>query len=310
MRTVKYVGVDLSKLELVADLAAEAKPRAFAHDAAGHAALVAALPAGAHIVCESTGGYQRLLVAALQRAGVAVSVVMPGRVRAFARARGLRAKTDPIDARLLSAFGAAMQLEAPPPREPAQEQLLELMRARQALIAQLNDEASQADHCTLPLLQAQAQQRRELLQRQRREIEREVKARIAARPAWTARIERMQQVDGIGKVSAWTALAELPELGQLAPGQAGALIGAAPDPNESGPRQGKRHISGGRSHVRQVLYMAALTASQRNPVLAPFYRRLVEERHKPKRVALTAVMRKLVEVLNRLLGDPDFVLAT
>jgi len=310
MPTIKYVGVDLSKLELVADLAAELKPRAFANIPSGHAALLAALPAGAQVVCESTGGYQRTLVEALQSAGIPVSVVMPRRVRAFAHARGLRAKTDPIDARLLSAFGQALQLVAAPPRDPVQGQLQDLMRARQVLLEQLNDEASQADHRRVPLLVAQAEERTQLLRRQLRDIQRAVAALVAGRPEWRARFERMCQVQGIGEVSAWTVLAELPELGTLARGQAGALIGVAPDPNDSGPRQGKRHIGGGRSHARKVLYMAALTASQRNPILAPFYRRLVEERHKPKRVALTAVMRKLAELLNRLLGDPDFVLAT
>lgn len=310
MNPIKYVGVDLSKLELVADLSAEAKPRAFTNEAAGQAALLAALPAQAHVVCESTGGYQRPLVRALQRAGVPVSVVLPGRVRAFARARGLRAKTDPIDARLLSAFGQALALAAPPPPpSAAQEELQQLLRARRALIAQLNEEASQVDHCVLECLQTQAGERRALLERQVREIEKRLRARIAADPGWRQRAARVQEVDGIGEVSAWTVLAELPELGRLAKGQGAALLGVAPDPDDSGPRHGRRHISGGRSSARKVLYMAALTASQRNPVLAPFYRRLVEERHKPKLVALTAVMRKLVELLNRLLADPDFKLA-
>jgi transposase len=310
MNTVKYVGVDLSKLELVVALSAEAKPRAFPNNVAGHAALLAALPAQAHVVCESTGGYQRALVRALQRADVPVSVVMPGRVRAFAHARGLRAKTDPIDARLLSAFGEALALATPPPPpSAAQEELQQLMRARRALLSQLNEEASQAEHCTVACLQAQASERRALLERQVREIEKRLRVLIAADPVWRQRSERVQEVDGIGEVSAWTVLAELPELGQLEKGQAAALLGVAPDPDDSGPRHGRRHISGGRSSARKVLYMAALTASQRNPVLAPFYRRLVEERHKPKLVALTAVMRKLVELLNLLLADPDFKLA-
>lgn len=310
MNPIQYVGVDVSKLELVADLSAEAKPRAFPNDAAGQAALLAALPAQAHGVCESTGGYQRPLVRALQRAGVPVSVVLPGRVRAFARARGLRAKTDPIDARLLSAFGQALALAAPPPPpSAAQDELQQLLRARRALIVQLNAEASQVDHCALEFLQAQAAERRALLERQVREIEQRLRALIAADPVWRQRAARVQEVDGIGEVSAWTVLAELPELGRLDKGQGAALLGVAPDPDDSGPRHGRRHISGGRSSARKVLYMAALTASQRNPVLAPFYHRLVEERHKPKLVALTAVMRKLVELLNRLLADPDFKLA-
>lgn len=310
MPQTNYIGVDLSKLELVADLAAEAKPRAFANDATGHAALIDALPAEAHVVCESTGGYQRALVQALQKAGVPVSVVMPDRVRAFARARGLRAKTDPIDARLLSSFGQAMAPAALLPPSAAQDELQQLMRARRTLIAQLNDEASHREHCTLPFLQTQAQARRELLEQQVREIEKRLKALIASDPQWRWRAERVQEVCGIGEVSAWTVLADLPELGQLARGQSAALLGVAPDPDDSGPRQGRRHISGGRSGARKVLYMAALTASQRNHVLAPFYRRLVDQRHKPKRVALTAVMRKLVELLNRLLADPHFQLAT
>jgi transposase len=309
MNTVKYVGVDLSKLELVADLTAEAKPRAFPNDASSHAALLAALPASAHVVVESTGGYQRPLVRALQQAGVPVSVVLPGRVRAFARARRLRAKTDPIDARLLSAFGQALALVAAPAPSAAQEELQQLLRARRMLIVQLNEEASQADHCTHAFLQAQASERRALLERQVRAIEKRLRELIEADPVWRQRAERVQEVDGIGEVSAWTVLAELPELGQLDRGQGAALLGVAPDPDDSGPRRGRRHISGGRSSARKVLYMAALTASQHNPVLAPYYRRLVEQRHKPKLVALTAIMRKLVELLNRLLADPDFKLA-
>ena len=310
MRTIHYIGVDLSKPEMIADLAAEAKPRALSNDAAGHAVLIAALPKGAHVVCESSGGYQRALVNALHQAEVPVSVVMPGRVRALARAKGLRAKTDPIDAALLSAFGQMMAPAATPPPSQAQEEFQQLVRARQVLLAQLNEEASHNEHCTLPLLQAQACARRQVLKQQVREIEKRLRALIAADPVWRWRVERVQQVCGIGPVSAWTVLADLPELGQLARGQPAALLGVAPDPRDSGSRQGVRRISGGRSHARKVLYMAALTASQRNPVLAPFYRRLVEQRHKPKLVALTAVMRKLIELLNRLLADPNFTLAT
>src|SRR5262245_56357156 len=294
MCETKYIGVDISKLELLAELSAEAKPRAFSNDAQGHAALIAVLPAGAHVVCESTGGYQRAWVRALNAARVSVSVVQPGRVRAFAQAKGLRAKTDPIDAALLSQFGKAMALTAPPPPDPAHLEWQALVRARQALVAQLNEAASLDEHCTLPLLVQQAAQRHELLQNQVRALERELRARA----------ERVQTVVGIGEVSAWIVLAELPELGSLAPGQPAALLGVAPDPHDSGPRRGRRCISGGRAAARKVLYMAALTASQRNAVLAPFYLRLVEQRHKPKTVALSAVMRKLLELYHGILTYP------
>jgi transposase len=309
MPTINYVGVDLSKLELVAAFAAETKPRAFAQEAKGHAAFIAGLPAGAHVVCEATGGYEQPLVRALQKAGVLVSVVMPRRVRAFAQARGLRAKTDPIDAELLRLFGAAIHPPAAPALPAAHEELQQLTRARQDLLALLNDEASRAEHCTLPLLQAQGRVRRELLEAQIRQLEQRLRALIAAEPAWQRKAGRVQQVDGIGEVSAWTILAELPELGQLERGEAAGLVGVAPDAVDSGMRAGRRHISGGRARARKVLYMAALSAAHRNRVLAPFYRRLVEQRHKPKLVALTAVLRKLVELLNRLLADPNFVLA-
>ena len=299
----------MSKLELVADLAAPAQPRAFPHEAQGHAALLAALPENAHVICEASGGYERPLVAALHRAGVAVSVVAPGRVRHFARANGLRAKTDPIDARLLSAFGAALQPAAQPPPSSAQTEWQALVRARADLVAQLNVAASHAEHCTLPLLLAQAQARRELLEAQLHALEAELRRRLAAEAPRQQRAARLQEVCGVGEVSAWTVLAELPELGQLERGQAAALLGVAPDPHDSGPRAGRRRISGGRAAARKVLYMAALTAAHRNPVLAAFYRRLVEQRHKPKLVALTAVMRKLIELLNRLLADPHFKLA-
>jgi transposase len=310
MQKKKYVGIDLSKREMVVDLCAPRGANTLANDAAGQAALLGALPAGAHVVCESTGGYQRELVKALHAAGVPVTVVQPRRVRALATSQGLRAKTDRIDARLLTQFGEAMQPKSTPPPSAAQAELQELMRARQQLIEQMNDEASHADHCTLPLLQAQAEARRTLRKAQLREIEQRLRTLIRADAHAQWRSERVQQVCGIGEVSAWTVLAMLPELGHMQRGQPGALLGTAPDPNDSGPRKGQRHISGGRASARKILYMAALTASQRNPILSAFYRRLVEQRHKPKLVALTAVMRKLVELLNRLLADPEFKLAT
>lgn len=304
-----YVGVDLSKQELVADLSAEAKPRAFAQSGEGHAAFIAALPPQAHVVCEASGGYERALVAALQAADLPVSVVMPRRVRAFAVARGLRAKTDPIDARLLSAFGQTIHPRAQRPAAAASTEWQALVRARQALIEKLNHEASEAEHCTLECLRAQAQQRRTLLETQLRDLEKQLRAQLKTNAALDARAQRLQEVCGVGEVNAWTLLAELPELGTLEPGQPAALLGVAPHPDDSGPRHGRRRISGGRGAVRKVLYMAALTAAHRNPILAAFYQRLLA-RGKPKLVALTAVMRKLVELLNRLLRDPCFKLAS
>jgi len=310
MPSIKYVGVDLCKRELMADLSAEAKPRAFPNDAAGITAFIAALPAGAHVVCESTGGYERGFAQVLYDRQIPVNIVQPGRVHYFARSKGKRAKNDRIDAKLLTAFGETMALAAPPPPTAQAQELQDLFRARQQLTAQLNEQASHDEHVRLPFLAAQAKERRELLQKQIQAIEKRIRTMIAADRQLRQRAERVQQVQGIGEVSAWTVLAEMPELGSLRPGQAGYLLGVVPHPDESGPRSGQRHIGGGRAHARKVLYMAALTASQHNPVLAPFYRRLTQAKHKPHLVALGAVMRKLVELLNRLLHDPNFVLAS
>lgn len=310
MSETHYVGVDLSKAELVADLSAEAKPRAFRQTPEGHRKFIAALPAGAHIVCEASGGYERALVQALHQAQLPVSVVMPRRVRAFAGAQGLRAKTDPIDARLLSAYGHAVKPRRHTLPTAASAEWQALVRARRGLIERLNHEASEAEHCTVALLTQQAHARVQLLQAQVREIEQRLRALLAADHVARARIERMQQLCGIGEVTAWTLHAEMPELGSLQPGQPAALLGVAPDPNDSGPRRGPRRISGGRPAVRKVLYMAALTAAHRNPILSAFYRRLTQERHKPSLLALTAVMRKLIELLNRMLAHPNFLLAS
>ena len=310
MSKTNYVGVDLSKSELVADLSTGTAPRVFPQTVEGRSALLAALPLGAHVICEASGGYERALVATLQAAGIPVSVVMPVRVRAFACAQGLRAKTDPIDARLLSAFGAALQPAPVLAQTRAHAELQELVRTRRVLIEQLNDEASHLEHTALPLLVELAQARRKLLESQMETIEARLRELIALDAAWRWRAERVQQVCGIGEVSAWTLLAELPELGSLERGQAGALLGVAPHPDDSGPRHGRRRISGGRSGARKVLYMAALSAAHRNTILRAFYQRLIGPKNKPKLVALTAVMRKLIELLNRLLADPNFKLAT
>ena len=212
MSQTNYIGVDLSKLELMADLSAEAKPRAFAQTKTGRAQLIAALPRDAHVVCEASGGYERELVWALHEAGVPVSLVMPRRVRAFALARGLRAKTDPIDARLLTAFGRAVEPAARVPVPAMASEWQALVRARQALIERLNHEASEAEHCVVPMLQAQAQARCDLLHTQVHQIETRLRALLTAAPLLDQRAQRMQQVCGIGEVSAWTLLAPPPPL--------------------------------------------------------------------------------------------------
>lgn len=300
-----FLGVDVAKLTLAIQF--PDRLWSTANTAAGHAALVAQLErlGAVHVICEATGGYERALVLALHQAAIAVSVINPRQVRDFARARGRLAKTDAIDAALLRDYGAALR-PAPdaPPLEGAAE-FAELVRARQEVVALITDERNRREHATLPALVTLSHARTRQLEKQLATLDQLLAAHIAARPELTARAARLQQVRGVGRVSAFTVLALLPELGHLGDAQAAALAGVAPLNRDSGQFRGQRHIHGGRAAVRRVLYMAALAATLHNPILKAFYQQL-RARGKPAKLALTAVMRKLVVLLNRLLKNPHF----
>lgn len=302
----KYIGVDVAKSRLDFDLPAPAHQVPNTPEAI--AAALQGLPSGAHLVCESTGGYENVLVRTAQAAGLPISVVPPQRVRSHARSTGRLAKTDRIDAQLLSAYG---RTHTPVPSlrpEPERQELKELVRARAQLLELKKMEASWGEHPpTSALLQAQSEKRRAVLDEQLAEVERAIRALVKAAPG-RAQMERMQQVQGVGEVTAWTVWAEVPEIGRMAPGQPGAIVGLAPHARDSGQHRGKRFIQQGRPQVRRVLYMAAVTACQHNPILGDFYRRL-RARGKPAKVALVAVARRLIELLNLLLKNPNFLLA-
>ena len=303
---VHYAGLDIAKATL--DLHLQGQHTRCAHDAPGCAALVARLQALAqpvHVVCEATGGWERPIVAALHAAGIAVSVVNPRQVRDFARGRGQRAKTDAIDAALLAAFGAA---NAPAPTSApsaAQAELAAWVTRREQLQAMLAaEEARQVPG----LPKAVAKDLAASVARLARHLEK-VRAQLAALLARDAvlatKAARLCSIKGVGPGTAATLLGHLPELGTLDRRQAAALAGLAPFADDSGPRKGPRHIAGGRASVRTALYMASLSASRANPVLKPFYQRL-RAAGKPCKLALIAVARKLLGVLNTLLQNPHF----
>ena len=305
-----YAGVDISKDSL--DVAIAGQPaRRCSNDAAGIAALVQGLgqlPLAVHVICEPSGGYERALLAALWEAGIAVSLVNALRVRAFAQARGLQAKTDRIDAAILREFGQTLQPPAVPAPAPERERLADLVQRREQLVALVATEEqrlTQARHAKVRKLSARLIQE---LKKQVKTLEALIAAEIDDDDTLRGQSARLQQVTGVGKVTASTLLAELPELGKVSGNQIGALVGVAPFNHDSGQYRGRRMIRGGRSQVRRVLYMAATVAARFNPILKVFYDRLVAA-GKPKKVALTAVMRKLVVLLNHLLKRPDFVLA-
>lgn len=307
-----YVGMDVAKATLDLHLLTQPQPqsRQFSNDVAGHASLLAWLQSWGcvPIICEATGGYQRAVVSALQAAQHPVAVVNARQVRDFARAQGRLAKTDRLDAAVLAQFGQALRPAATPALAPAQQQLAELVARRQQVQQLRHAEHNRLEHLTHPAIRRQVQRHVAALERQLKQLDQWLADLAGQQPALAQSVARLCQVSGVGQLTALVLLATLPELGQLNRRQAAALAGVAPYNRDSGPRRGQRHIAGGRAAARRALYMAALVAAFKNPHLRPFYNRLVTQ-GKPKKVALVAVMRKLIILLNRLLKEPDFQLS-
>jgi len=309
-----YAGVDIAKATL--ELNVGGTSSSLTNEAKGHARILKLLAAAEaarpgykiHVIVEATGGYEAALVEALHHAGRRVSVIQPSRVRHFANAKNKRAKSDPIDAAILAAFGEAIQPPPTPPPSAAQTHLVKLVGRRAQLLDTRTAELNRSAHYNDKLLRTQSRQLLALLTRQIAQCDRAIAAQLAADEAMKARAERVQQVPGIGPVVAAVLQAHLPELGSLKEGEAAALAGLAPYDRDSGPRKGPRRICGGRAPVRCALYMAALSAVRHDAILRDFYARLCAAGKKPL-VALTAAMRKLVELLNHMLSKPTFKLA-
>lgn len=263
------------------------------------------LPGPTHLICEATGGYEQLLVHCAQAADVPVSIVDPARVRHFIRGRGQRAKTDPIDARMLAAFGQENRPQPSRQNSAAQRQLRELSRRRDQLLDCRQTLANQLGGLSLKaLLQGHRKLLREL-DRQIARIDQLLHEVITGSTELQPQYERLVAEPGVGPVVAQTLLAELPELGTLNRATAAALAGVAPYARDSGQQTGRRYIRGGRPHLRRKLYMAALVASRHHPRLQKIYQRLIA-RGKPAKVALTALMRHLIIQLNHNLKTTPF----
>jgi transposase len=305
--TTIYSGLDIAKQNLQLHLGGRLYD--LPNTAPGLRKLVKLLATqpGVHVVCEATGGYERELVHALHTARVPISVLNPARVRHFARATGQRAKTDHLDAALLTEYGRALQPKPTAPRTEHEQQLAELVRRRVQLLEILVSQRQQAERLTLPPLRRQAQSLVRRLERDLAQIEGQLQELRQAVPALDERAQKLEAITGVGKLTALGVLAELPELGTLNRGQTAALAGLAPHPRESGQWHGRRSIGGGRAPVRRALYMAALVAARSNRQLKAFYQRL-RTAGKPAKIALTAVMRKLVVLMNQVLKNPHFVL--
>lgn len=305
--TTIYAGLDIAKQNFQLHLAG--RFHELPNTASGHRRLLKLLAAsaGVQVVCEATGGYERDVVAALHEAKVPVSVLNPARVRYFARAQGQRAKTDSIDAAVLSAYGQALQPKLTPARSALEQQLTELVRRRVQLLEMLVAQRQQADRLTLPGLRRQAKSLIRRLEGDLENIEKELEQVRQQDAPLKESLGKLQAITGVGSLTAFSVLAELPELGTLNRREVAALAGLAPHPRESGAWQGRRTIGGGRATVRRALYMAALVAARSNRLLKEFYLRL-RAAGKPAKVALTAVMRKLIVLMNQILKNPNFVL--
>lgn len=305
----QYIGVDVAKPELAIQF--PDRSWSTANTPQGHAAFIASLQSlgAVHVVCESTGGYERALVLALHAASIPVSAINPRQIRDFARACGKLAKTDAIDAAIIRDYGCRLQPPPDPAPTPGEPEFAELVRARQDLVGLITDEINRREHARLPALLKLSHARQRQLQKQLATLDALIDAHLAQHAMLRTKAARLQQVAGVGRVTAVTVLALMPELGTLRDAEAAALTGVAPLNRDSGQHRGQRHIHGGRAAVRRVLYMAALTAIVHNPILKDFYQRL-RENGKPAKLALTAVMRKLVILLNRLLKNPQFNLVS
>lgn len=303
-----HIGLDVAKLTLQLDLAG--RTLALPNTPAGHRSLLTHLRRlqaktgrPTHVVCEGTGGYERAVIAALQAASQPASVHNAARVRAFARAQGRLAKTDALDAAVLSAFGAVMQPVSDTPPSQSEAALAALVTRRDQLKELVALEVRRTEHHAHPTVKKEAALLAKQLAAHLARIEAEITALLAASAEVKPRFTRLTQVRGVGAVSAYSLLAHLPELGQLSRGAIAALAGVAPMNADSGAMRGQRHIRGGRAPARKALYMAALCATLHNPLIKAYYKKL-RAKGKPAKVALTAVMRKLLLHLNSALKLP------
>jgi len=296
------LAVDISKDRLDCFAADGAEAFAIANTPDGHAELVQRARMGrCVVVLEASGGYERALIAACLSQGIALRLLDPRRVRHFARAQGQWAKNDRLDARVIAACAAAIPGALHQP-DPEAARLAELVTYRRQLIDIETMLANQAEHLSDAELRRDATFQLNVLKLRLWRLDARIEAAIAASPALTRKAAILRSIPGVGPVLCASLLAGLPELGRLSRREIAALVGVAPMDNSSGRRQGPRSIYGGRPAIRATLYMAALAAGRFNAPLAAFRDRLRQAGKKPK-VAIVAVMRKLLVLANALLRD-------
>ncbi len=298
-----YVGIDVCKARLDVAEGEDGRQWSVDNHRVGIDELVERLKqlAPRLIVLESTGGLEHPAFLALGRAGLAVAVINPRRVRKFAEAIGQLAKTDRLDARLLARFAQDVRPEPIPLPKDSDQQLSELLARRKQLLDMLTAEKNRLGTAS-PTLQDMIEEHLQWLQEHLKAVEQEIEQRNQQEPERKEKQAILRSFKGIGPVSAATLSADLPELGRMSKKKIAALVGVAPYNNDTGHHRGRRHIKGGRASVRQVLYMAAVAAARSNPLIRAFYLRLLK-RGKEKKVALVACLHKMLTILNALVRD-------
>jgi transposase len=299
-RTATFVGIDVAKHELEVALRPSGERWSVPNTAEGHAELVRRLKrvAPERIVLEASGGYEKAALAALGAAGLPVVAVNARQVRDFAKALGILAKTDRLDAQVLAHFAEAVRPALRPLPEAEMEELQALVQRGRQLVQLLATEKTrlqQASEAVRPSVRRLI----EHVETQLQELDTELGERIEASSLWRQKEDLLQSVPGVGPRLSRSLIAGLPELGRISHQQIGKLVGVAPLADDSGQHRGVRRIWGGRAPIRAVLYMGTLSAVRCNPVIRTFYHRLLG-RGKPKKVALVACMRKLLVILNAM----------
>lgn len=305
------VGIDVSKASLDVADSSSANIWQTTNDSAGFNQLIASLKSLQPdlIVVEATGRYEARLVSALLANKLPVVVVNPRQVRAFARAKGILAKTDRIDAKVLVSFGEAVRPEVRELKDEDTQTLQALVTRHQQLVAMLTAEKNRLSGAPMAVrkdIKAHIQ----WLQKRLRDTDQQTRLKLESNPNWRAKDDLLRGVPGIGQMTAMSLMAQLPELGKLNRRQIAALAGLAPFNRDSGQYRGQRAIWGGRAQVRCALYMATITAIRCNEVIRPFYQRL-RNAGKPPKVAITACMRKLLTIVNTMMKnqtawDPNY----
>jgi transposase len=308
-----FIGIDVSKDSLDVASLPEGTIRTVTHTVEGRRELIAQLPKPQHclVVVEATGGYERQLVVELTDVGHLVAVVNPRQVRDFAKGIGVLAKTDRLDAAVIAKFGEQVRPRPLAKVREQQAELDQLVTRRRQLVGLRTAEKNRCGLAASEAVRRSLQQVIDVLNDQIEQIEKQILQLVDTDDQWRGTAALLKSVPGIGDVTAATLIAEFPELGSVNRHEAAALAGLAPFNDDSGTHKGKRSIRGGRRSVRNVLYMAALSAKRHNPVIRKFAQRLEDQGKLPK-VIIAACMRKLLVILNSMVKtnsqwNPQFI---